>query len=160
VKERRATDRRELTKLNFYLLLAAVVASIAGAVVLASAGLVSSAEAADLQPLVADEEFRDLPADPGAADASGWAARPDGDGDEGCWGDGHMWGWDVGWWWLAMPIGMIIFWGGIIALVVWAIRQFTGGRGGVGHAVDIARTRYAKGEISREEFERLRRDLV
>lgn len=78
---------------------------------------------------------------------------------------GHM-GWGWGWMWIWGPIMMVLFWGAIIALVVWAIRAATerGDRDvarGVGreHPLEIARTRYARGEITREEFEQLRRDL-
>jgi putative membrane protein len=100
--------------------------------------------------------------DAGAVDGSGSAGSAAVDADEGCCDDGHMWGWGGGWWWMAlvMPIGMILFWGSIIALIVWAIRQFSEGRGGGGNAIEIARGRYARGEISREEFDQIRRDLA
>ncbi len=66
------------------------------------------------------------------------------------------WGWMVIGWLL-----MIAFWGGIIALIVWAVRRATD-RGPVEHKrspLDIAKERYARGEISREEFEQLKKDL-
>lgn len=80
------------------------------------------------------------------------------------WDDDHM-GWGRGWW-IWGPIMMVLFWGAIIALVVWAIRAATdrGDRDASRsrereHPLDIARARYARGEITREEFEQLRRDL-
>jgi len=69
----------------------------------------------------------------------------------------------VGWWW--MPILGMLLCGGIVALIVWAVRR--PGDSGDGHrsvcdgaAMDYLRERYAKGEISREEFERIRDDLM
>ncbi len=143
--------------MNRYLLLVITVLLMAAALMpssgLAASGGTPSATAA------AVEQLQDMPAGPGAAGGSGWAANPAVDADEGCCDDGHMWGWGGGWWWLLMPIGMIVFWGGIIALIVWAISQFTQSRGGGDNALDIARARYARGDISQEEFDRLRRDL-
>ncbi len=77
----------------------------------------------------------------------------------------HMWGGDWSGWWIVGPIMMVLFWGAVIALVVWGITQATrggrsdGGRGDGRRALDIAEERYARGEISREEFEQIRRDL-
>jgi mono/diheme cytochrome c family protein len=55
---------------------------------------------------------------------------------------------------------MVLFWGTIIWLVVWGIRQFTGDRpGDTGSRetpLEIAQGRLARGEISREEFEELK----
>ena len=62
-------------------------------------------------------------------------------------------------------IGMILFWGLVIAGVVVLARWFgafgPGGarRGGERTALDILRERYAKGEIDQREFEQKRRDL-
>ncbi len=70
-------------------------------------------------------------------------------------------GWHMGdGWWIVMPIMMVIFWGGVIAVAVWGIRQFTGDRRRDGSALDIARERLARGEITKEEFDRIRGDLV
>lgn len=64
--------------------------------------------------------------------------------------------------WLAIIIGllvlvMIII--GIIALAVWAVRRLSGNSGGShltqksgNSAREIVQTRYARGEISREEY--------
>jgi putative membrane protein len=125
-----------------------------------SAGLAASVGGADSAAPAVGQALQDLPVDSGAIARSGWAASPAVDDDKGCCDNGHMWGWGGGWWWLVMPIGMIIFWGGIIAFIVWAIRQFAEGRGGGSNSIDIAGARYARGEISREEFDQLRRDLA
>lgn len=65
-----------------------------------------------------------------------------------------------------MGIGML-FWllvvAGVVLLVVWAVR--TASRQGTGptmqgaDALEIARRRYASGEISKEQFEQLKNDL-
>jgi len=73
-------------------------------------------------------------------------------------GDG---GWDMGGgWWIVMVVMMVLFWGGLIAVVAWGIRQFTGDRRRDRSALDIARERLAGGEITKEEFDRIRSDLA
>lgn len=69
-----------------------------------------------------------------------------------------MWGYYDGWSWLWMAVMMIVFWGGIIALGVFAIRALTWPRGG-DQALDVLRRRLASGEISQEEFEKTRKAL-
>jgi putative membrane protein len=64
-----------------------------------------------------------------------------------------------------MGIGMLLFWGLIIAAIVVLVRGFGGAsRGNVRRlpgktALDILRERYARGEIDKAEFEERRRDL-
>ena len=70
--------------------------------------------------------------------------------------DGDFWNG----WWIIMPIMMVLFWGGVLWFAVWGIRQFTGGRAGGPSPLDIAKERRAKGEISQDEFEELKRDLT
>ena len=77
-----------------------------------------------------------------------------------------MWYWyeGMGWWMVGMGIAMLLFWGGLIALIVWAVVRATrGGRetgaGGKPSPLDIARERYARGEISKEQFEQIKKDL-
>ena len=74
-----------------------------------------------------------------------------------------MWfGEGMGWWALIGIVWMFIFWGGIIALVVWVVLKLTrrsAGNGPRRDPLDIAKERYAKGEISREEFEYFKSDL-
>ncbi len=75
-----------------------------------------------------------------------------------------MWGVHdgMGWWMLFGGIWMVVFWAAVIWLIVWGVSQL--GRGGRARddesALDIARRRYARGEITREEFEQLRQDLA
>ena len=70
--------------------------------------------------------------------------------------DGDFWGG----WWIVMPIMMVLFWGGVIALVVWMVRQFRGDRASGHSPLDIAKERRAKGEISQDELEEIKRDLA
>ena len=74
-----------------------------------------------------------------------------------------MWdaGAGMGWWMIFGGFWMVIFWGGIIALIVWGIKKITqqGGSTPEKKPLDLARERYAKGEISREEFDQIKKDL-
>lgn len=56
---------------------------------------------------------------------------------------------------------MFLFWGALIALIVWAVVKLTRRGNSVSktNLIDIAKERYAKGEISKEEFEQIRKDL-
>jgi putative membrane protein len=78
---------------------------------------------------------------------------------------GHMGGFGFGFGW----IFMLIFWGLIIWAVFALVRGVTG-HGCCGHshdenrhegrnALDILKERYAKGEIPKEEFESIKKDL-
>ena len=61
----------------------------------------------------------------------------------------------MGWAW------MLVFWGTVIGLVVWGISRITGERtGSTPTAMNIAKVRYARGEITKEEFDSLKRDLA
>lgn len=75
------------------------------------------------------------------------------------------WGESVGWW---MPFGWVlflVFWGSVIALGVWLVSRLvrssssgtstTAGNG----ALTIAKERYARGEISKDQFDEIKRDL-
>lgn len=64
-------------------------------------------------------------------------------------------------------VAMLLFWGliigGVVLLLVWLFQQGrpTGaetGPSGV-RALDILRDRYARGEITREEYQQMRRDI-
>jgi putative membrane protein len=74
------------------------------------------------------------------------------------WGGGHMDGWGA---WLLMAVFMVLVWGSIIAFGIWLARSMGGhAQAAPGSAaLDIARDRYARGEISDEEFERIKRGL-
>lgn len=62
---------------------------------------------------------------------------------------------------------MLLFWGGLIALVVFAVRAFSASgsqdkprAGSDGEsALEIVKMRYARGEISKAEYEEITRDL-
>ncbi len=85
-----------------------------------------------------------------------------------------MMGWDYGiWGWGWMIFGslmMIAFWGGLIALIVLAVRGLTGsGRRDSAPqppaqieptALEILKIRYARGEITSEEYEQMRQTLL
>lgn len=76
----------------------------------------------------------------------------------GGWGPGFGGGWGLGW------IFPLVFWGAIITGVVFLVRAAGRGNGGAQSragetALDILKKRYARGEISREEFEGMKRDL-
>lgn len=86
-------------------------------------------------------------------------------------GPGHMWVWDgnavVSGWGLGMMLVMGLFWIFVIALlalaVVWLARRSTASDGPVervdDQALRILRERYARGEITKEEFDQMRRDI-
>jgi putative membrane protein len=67
----------------------------------------------------------------------------------------------MGWWMVFGWVWFIIFWGAIVGLVVWGVKRLTerGGSEGKRSPLDIAKERYARGEISREEFEQIKKDL-
>ena len=72
----------------------------------------------------------------------------------------HMdWDWGGGGAWFMFGM-MAIFWVGVIALGWWAIASYNRRHESARERpIDVARLRYARGEISAEEFERLKRDL-
>ena len=86
-------------------------------------------------------------------------------GDYGGWGmgPGMMGGWGMGWFGM---IFMLVFWVlvivGLVFLIKWLIQTTssgkTDGRTGL-KAVDILKERYARGEISKDEFETIKQDL-
>ena len=75
----------------------------------------------------------------------------------------HMW--DIpggmGWWMAFGRVWMVVFWGGLIALIVLGVKKLTerGDSTQKRSPLDIAKERYAKGEISKEEFDQLNKDL-
>ena len=77
------------------------------------------------------------------------------------WGRGMhpmWWMWGAGG--IVMMLFMLLFWGLVIAGLVVGIRWLvTQGRASGDSAMQILRERYARGDISREEFEAKRRDL-
>lgn len=73
--------------------------------------------------------------------------------------DMHDWG---GGWWVVMVLAMLLFWGLLIAGIVWAIRAASGPRpaGDVKTARDVLDERLAAGDISVEEYEQRREILA
>ena len=73
----------------------------------------------------------------------------------------HTWG--MGGWpgLVLMSLAMIVFWGGLVALGVWALRSAGGSRGDrsetrPNRAVEVLEERFARGEIDQQEFEQRR----
>ncbi|MBI3000418.1 MAG: SHOCT domain-containing protein [Deltaproteobacteria bacterium] len=66
------------------------------------------------------------------------------------------WGWGFG-----MMFMMFLFWGliivGLVVLIRWLIGQSREARSD--SALEILRQRYARGEISKEQFDAMKRDL-
>jgi len=66
----------------------------------------------------------------------------------------------MGWWMLFGGLLWLLFWGAIIYLLASMIRDNRGGqREQRTDPLEIAKSRYARGEISREEFETITKDL-
>lgn len=66
-----------------------------------------------------------------------------------------------GWWMLWGGLMMFLFWGGVVFLVIWLARSLINpAEREKDEPLEIARRRYAAGEISREEFDQIRRDLT
>jgi len=63
-------------------------------------------------------------------------------------------------WWIVMMLGMVIFWGAVIAVVVWLLRGGSSSRPTADSPLEILQRRLAQGEISTEEYERRRAALV
>jgi putative membrane protein len=78
-----------------------------------------------------------------------------------------MWHYDdgMGWWMIFGGLWMIVAWGIIIGLVIWAVRRIAERdeskptRARSDEALEIAKERYARREMSTEEFEQIKRDL-
>jgi putative membrane protein len=66
--------------------------------------------------------------------------------------------------WLGWPLGplvMVGFWVVLIVAVALFLRRVgRASQAGSDSALEILRARYARGELSREDFETMRRDLV
>ena len=73
------------------------------------------------------------------------------------WGYMNKYGW--GGMGFGMGLGMLLFWGLLIAGVVMLVRSFSGKRDREKSALDLLKDRYARGEIGREEFEQKRKDI-
>lgn len=69
-------------------------------------------------------------------------------------------GWGMGWGWITGLIILLVF----VAVIWFAARAFNIGRmdypSGQKSALDILKERYARGEISKEEYEEKKRDIL
>lgn len=75
-----------------------------------------------------------------------------------------MWGWNGGYGLMSFfgPLFMILFWVLIIGLIVWVVREVAVKGNGVKKedgAMETLRGRYAKGEITKDEFDQMKKDL-
>jgi putative membrane protein len=77
-----------------------------------------------------------------------------------------MWHWDgaMGGWNIFGGIMMFVFWAAIIALIVWGIKKLSENNSESktevrNDPIGIAKERYAKGEISKAEFEQIKTGL-
>jgi len=67
----------------------------------------------------------------------------------------------MGWWMVFGGILWFVFWGSLIYLAFTVFRRSApGGTSERCDPVEIAKRRYAHGEIDRDEYERLRHDLA
>ncbi len=69
----------------------------------------------------------------------------------------------MGWWMVFGGMGMLIFWAIVIWLVVWGVTRVSNGseehRAQGQSPLDIVERRLARGEITRDEFEDLKKSL-
>lgn len=54
---------------------------------------------------------------------------------------------------------MLLFWVLVIYLIVWLVRKAPTTTGTKNSSLDILKERYAKGEINKEQFEGMKKDL-
>ena len=68
----------------------------------------------------------------------------------------------MGWWMVFGGVWMVLFWGGLIALIVWGITKLSRRNDSTQKydPLGIAKDRYAKGEMTREEFNQIKKDLA
>ena len=71
----------------------------------------------------------------------------------------------MGWWTAFGGLWIVVFWGGIITLIVAGIKKLTE-RGGSrvsptrkSNPLDVAKERYSKGDFTRGEFEEIKENL-
>lgn len=76
------------------------------------------------------------------------------------------WGGNMWWGWLLRLLLWVLLISGGVAFVAWAVRPSRAGPSGGGagslpnEPLEILRQRYARGEITSEQFEQMRRDLT
>jgi putative membrane protein len=65
------------------------------------------------------------------------------------------------WMWILGSLMMVIFMGGLIVLVLWAVKTISGPRpGGSDTAIEVLKRRLAAGEITQDEYEKTRQTLL
>ena len=62
--------------------------------------------------------------------------------------------------WFGGGFGVLVFLAALILFVTWIIRGFGVDKKSADSALEILRQRYAKGEISKEEFEEKNKELI
>lgn len=83
------------------------------------------------------------------------------------WYPHHGFGWET---MLFGGLMMVLFWGALVALIVWLFRAYVAPNANrertepednrsSNRALDILKERYARGEISKSEYEQMRDDL-
>jgi putative membrane protein len=84
---------------------------------------------------------------------------------------GHGWNGLMMGGWIIGGLLMLLFWGAVIGVIVWIVRELSRPRAGRSdqvnappvqyddRALQIAQERYARGEISREQYEEIRQTL-
>lgn len=72
-----------------------------------------------------------------------------------------MMGGGMGLWMVIAMISWLLLFAGVVFLIVWAFQRFRPGFASKAEepALEILKKRYARGEISREEFEEKKRDI-
>jgi len=73
---------------------------------------------------------------------------------------GMMWGWGYGFFgWLMMLLFWALIIAGAVLVIRWLVDQTRSPALGSETALDVLKRRYAKGEITKEQFEAMKRDL-
>ena len=66
----------------------------------------------------------------------------------------------IGWGWLGLGlVHMVVFWAIVILVFAGLVRWLTGKSSREADAMEILKARYAKGDLTREQFERMKHDL-
>ncbi|NDI35250.1 SHOCT domain-containing protein [Chengkuizengella sediminis] len=58
-----------------------------------------------------------------------------------------------------MMLGMFLFWGALVFLGFYLLKKYINGNRGSTHHIDILKERLARGEITVEEYDRLKEKL-
>lgn len=77
-------------------------------------------------------------------------------------GSGMMGNWGYGmmgdWWWVFGAAFWLLLFAALVLVVVWLYRQVMG-KGSQASASDILKQRYARGELTKKQFEEMKKDL-